>query len=253
MGIHYSSDYDRLIALAGDGMPSHSDGRANVVRQYKQQGRLLDLGCSSGAFLTAMKGPAWELAGIEMSKTMAKRAQDRSGAKVFIGDLMDAPFENDSFDVVTCFHVFEHFYEPHKILKKVWNWLKPGGIFYSMVPNIDSAGFRVFGSYWFALELPRHLFHFSPASIRHLARANGFEEVSIRTHREVFMEESVRYLYEDFFRNLGLRPTTLAKAGELSFPLKVVRKLIRMGIYKPLSSMAGIAGEGESIHFILRK
>src|SRR5215471_17288597 len=58
MGIHYSSDYDRLIALAGDGSPGHSDGRGNVVRRYKQQGRLLDLGCSSGAFLTAMKGPS---------------------------------------------------------------------------------------------------------------------------------------------------------------------------------------------------
>jgi 2-polyprenyl-3-methyl-5-hydroxy-6-metoxy-1,4-benzoquinol methylase len=140
--------------------------------------------------------------------------------------------------VITCFHVFEHFYEPHKILKKVWSWLKPGGIFYSMVPNIDSAGFRVFGSYWFALELPRHLFHFSPASIRHLAKSNDFEEVFINTYREMFIEESVRYMYEDIFRKMGFSPTTLAKAVEPSFPIKVVRKLVRMGIYAPLNSMA---------------
>jgi 2-polyprenyl-3-methyl-5-hydroxy-6-metoxy-1,4-benzoquinol methylase len=93
MGIHYSADYDRLIALAGEGSPAHAIGRREEVLKHKKQGRLLDLGCSSGAFLTAMKSPSWELSGIEMSKAIAKKAEERSGATVFAGDVMDAPLK----------------------------------------------------------------------------------------------------------------------------------------------------------------
>ena len=52
-------------------------------------------------------------------------------------------------------------------------WLKPGGIFYVLVPNVDSAEARVFRSYWHGLEMPRHLFHYSPASLKFLAESAG--------------------------------------------------------------------------------
>ena len=111
--------------------------------------------------------PKWELFGIEMSPDVARRAEKRTGAKIFVGDILDAPFPQGYFDVITCFHVFEHMYQPKEILEKVSYWLKPGGIFYMMVPNIHSAGGRTFKSYWYALELPRHLFHWSPKALRH--------------------------------------------------------------------------------------
>src|ERR1035438_10453930 len=72
----------------------------------------------------------------------------------------------ESFDVITCFDVLEHLYEPRKVMARVGEWLKPGGIFYVLVPNVDSAEARAFGSYWHGLELPRHLFHYSPASLK---------------------------------------------------------------------------------------
>ena len=65
--------------------------------------------------------------------------------------------------------------------------VETGGIFYAMMPNIHSAGARIFGSHWYALELPRHLFHYSPVSLRALAAAAGLEDVSVTTHREVFI------------------------------------------------------------------
>ena len=79
----------------------------------------------------------------------------------------------ESFDVITCFDVLEHLYEPRRVMAKVGEWLKPGGIFYVLVPNVDAAEARVFGSYWHGLELPRHLFHYSPASLKFLAELGG--------------------------------------------------------------------------------
>ena len=102
---------------------------------------------------------------LPMSEDCAKTAEARSGARVFVGNILDAPFPPESFDVITWFDVLEYLYEPRRVMARVSEWLKPGGIFYVLVPNVDSAEARVFRSYWHGLELPRHLFHYSPASL----------------------------------------------------------------------------------------
>jgi SAM-dependent methyltransferase len=197
-------------------------------------------------------GP-WNKYGIEMSEQVADDARARTGAQVFVGDVLEAPFAPDSFDAITCFHVFEHMFQPREVLARVREWLKPGGVFYTMMPNIDSAGSRIFKSYWYALELPRHLFHFSPRSLRALAGSVGLEEVSVRTGREVFIEASVRYIIDEVCRQAGFRRTPLAEAPAPSLPFRVVRKGFRMSILPILNGLASLAGDGESIHAIFRK
>ena len=118
-----------------------------------------------------------------MSAESAKQAQAKSGANVFIGNILDAQFPPETFDVITCFDVFEHLYEPRRVMAKVAEWLKLGGIFYILVPNVDSAEGRVFGTYWHGLELPRHLFHYSPSSLKFLAESAGLQVVSLETWR----------------------------------------------------------------------
>jgi SAM-dependent methyltransferase len=184
---------------------------------------------------------------------VARQAEARTGARVFVGDILEAPFPAGSFDVITCFHVFEHLYQPKEVLTRVLEWLKPGGIFYTMMPSIDSAGARMLGSYWYALELPRHLYHFSPQSLRNLASSVGFEELSITTHRELFIESSVRYILDDILRKVGIRRTPLAQVKPASLPRKAVRKGFRLSILPLLNWLASFAGDGESIHAIFRK
>ena len=105
----------------------------------------------------------------------------------------------ESFDVITCFDVLEHLYDPRRVMAKVGEWLKPGGVFYVLVPNADSAEARVFGSYWHGLELPRHLFHYSPAALKFLAKATGLREVSLETRRNSAVGTSLRYVCDDVF------------------------------------------------------
>ncbi|HVN94215.1 MAG TPA: class I SAM-dependent methyltransferase [Terracidiphilus sp.] len=252
MGEHYGPDYDRWVAAAGDA-PERWSGRVKTIARYRTGGTLLDLGCSSGGFLQAMKSPHWNLYGIEMSDVVARYAESVSGAKVFVGDILEAPFAPASFDVITCFHVFEHLYQPLAVLKKVAEWLKPGGIFYFMVPNIDSAGERIFRSYWYALELPRHLFHFSPRSLQKLAERSGLEQVSLEMHREIFFEKSIRYYLDDKLEHAGFSRAPLAKDRTPGILIRVVRKGFRLTILPVLGWIAALAGDGESIHAVLRK
>jgi SAM-dependent methyltransferase len=252
MGNHYGPDYDRAIAGTGDD-PNHWTSRRDTLLRYKTGGAILDLGCSSGGFLTSVKSPAWKLYGIEMSDSVARRAEANCGAEVFVGDILDAPFAPGSFDAITCFHVFEHLYHPREVLEKVAKWLKPGGIFFTMMPNIDSAGAHIFKSHWYALELPRHLSHFSPTSLRNMANSVGLEEVSLTTDREVFIEYSTRYVLEDALKKIGISRVPLARAKRPSLAWRVVRKMFRLTVLPVLNGMASLAGDGESIHVVLKK
>ncbi len=252
MGKHYSPDYDRSVAAAG-GSPERWTGRVKTIAEYKRGGSLLDLGCSSGGFLQAMKGPAWKLYGIEMSEVVAREAEFATGAQIFVGDILDAPYAPGSFDLITCFHVFEHLYQPQAVLRKVVEWLKPGGIFDVIVPNIDSAGAKVFGSYWYALELPRHLYHYSPKSLTSMAISEGLTPILLRTGREPFIENSCRYLFDDLLRRVGMQRTPLAQAKAPSILSRVVRKTFRLTVLPALNRLTALAGEGEAINGIFQK
>jgi 2-polyprenyl-3-methyl-5-hydroxy-6-metoxy-1,4-benzoquinol methylase len=250
---HYGQDYDRKIAAAGESSPGRWRDRRETLSLHKQGGAILDLGCSSGSFLETLKGGNWDLHGVEMSTESANCALARCGAKVFVGDILDAPFKPASFDAITCFHVFEHLYHPKKVLTKVSEWLKPGGIFYALMPNIDSAGMRVFGSYWYPLELPRHLYHFSPESLSRLAGSVGLEKVSLTTGREVFIEYSAHYMLTDLLKKAGIVRLPLSKHTDASLPRKAVRKMYRLTLHPLLTGMIALAGDGESIHAVFKK
>ena len=159
----------------------------------------------------------------------------------------------ESFDAITCFDVLEHLYEPRRVMARVGEWLKPGGIFYVQVPNVDSAEARVFGSYWHGLELPRHLFHYSPASLKFLAESAGLREVSLETRRNPAVGTSLRYVWDDVFSAVGIRANTrgVPRGGKL--PWRAARKLVRMTVLRACAGDGASWREGGAIHAIFRK
>jgi 2-polyprenyl-3-methyl-5-hydroxy-6-metoxy-1,4-benzoquinol methylase len=251
MHLHYTDAYHILISSAD--APNRWRERKGVLDFHKESGTLLDIGCSSGSFLACMKNGHWRLHGIEMSKECASAAEHRSGAQVFVGDILAATFPPGAFDAITCFDVLEHVYNPRLVMEKVAEWLKPGGVFYVQAPNIDSAESRVFGTYWHGLELPRHISHFSPASLRHLAHASGLDEVSLTTGRNPAVGTSLRYVFDDVFRAVGIQRTPVAYRAEAGLPWRAVRKLVRLTVLRGLLALAPLVGSGESIHAIFRK
>ncbi len=254
MGLHYTEDYHKGIMAGGEGdVASRWKHPRRRIGQYKQGGAILDIGCSSGAFLSTMKGSSWELYGIDMEESTAQRARANTGANVFVGDAVAAPFLPDTFDVITSFDLLEHVYSPREFLTKVFEWLKPGGIYYAMMPNIESWEARLFGSHWYGLELPRHLTHFSPRSLERLMTAVGFEKVSVKTPPVSYVERSIGYLCSSALERVGGSPTPQSRPKQRSIPWRAVRKGIRLAVFEPAAFIGSVAGVGPSLEAVFRK
>ena len=255
MGKHYTEDYHKLIAWAGEASV-HRRWKMQRARifQFKQGGAILDIGCSSGGFLSTMNNGAWQLYGVEMEPSTAERARALSGAKVWVGDVLEAKFAPDSFDVITCFDLLEHIYTPREFLAQVGKWLKPGGIFYTVLPNIDSWEGRTFRTFWYGLELPRHLFHFSPRSLRYLFSLLNFQEMHLGTPAISYVERSLDYVGSGLLAKFGFHATPQAAAQKQS-PLawRAIRKGLRLISVRPLARVAAAAGAGPSMEAVFRK
>jgi SAM-dependent methyltransferase len=249
MSAHYDDDYHRVIATGGETRAaSHWQAQRD-----KQGGAILDIGCSSGGFLSTMKGSEWTLYGIEMEASTAERARQNSRAEVFVGDADKAPYKSGSFDVITCSDVLEHIYDPRRFLTKVLDWLKPDGIFFLVLPNIASWESRLFGGYWYGLELPRHTFHFSPLSLRCVMKIVGFEELTISTPNTTYVERSMGYLWAKFLGTAGFEAVPQSKAPPRGFIFRMVRKALRLTLFAPFGRIASIAGAGGSMVAVFKK
>ena len=137
-------------------------------------GRLLDFGCGSGAYLLAMHRRGWKVVGVDTSIRAVDRIRDELGLPAHAGTLPHLDLEPESFDVITMWHSLEHTHEPAPLLREARYLLAPGGKLIIAVPNIDSLPFRWFGRDWFGLDLPRHLSHFTPATLTQMLQRVGF-------------------------------------------------------------------------------
>lgn len=136
-------------------------------------GRMLEVGCASGAFLHQMASQGWQVQGIEFSEKAAQAAA-QLGYRVHAGPLETAPSPDEPFDLIVGWMVLEHLHDPIGGLKKLHDWAKPGAWLVLSVPNSASLEFGFFKEKWYALQVPTHLHHFTPQTIARVLKASGW-------------------------------------------------------------------------------
>lgn len=157
-------------------------GRRVSWLEGSRRGRLLDIGCGTGTFLVHMRALGWEVAGVEPDPGAVTIAQRLLGTEaIHQGILEEAALPADSFDAITMSHVIEHVPEPVNTLKACMQVLKPGGKLVVLTPNVESLGHRIFSNAWRPLEVPRHLFLFSPYTLGKCAIKAGLKIEGMRT------------------------------------------------------------------------
>lgn len=117
-------------------------------------GRLVDIGCSYGAFLQYAGSKGWDAEGVELSEHTARFAREQRNLKVFTGFVENAAFPSDHFDVITMWDVIEHFDDPVRTLRELDRILRPGGALLIFTLNNKSMLNRI-GALLYSMSLRR--------------------------------------------------------------------------------------------------
>ena len=205
---------------------------------YHGGGRLLDIGCGNGGWLRGMQECGWTVQGVEIDENAARTA-NAAGVPTFCGTLPAARFPDQSFDVVRLHYVFEHLINPAEILNEIRRILKTDGVCYIRVPNIASCTYRWFKQYWYPLDVPRHVFHYTPDTFTRLARQNGLAVQRVK----YYSPPSGFFVSLEFMRREGALPAWLRPVnGERAF---------WRNLWRPLGWLIDRAGQGDIVEFTL--
>jgi 2-polyprenyl-3-methyl-5-hydroxy-6-metoxy-1,4-benzoquinol methylase len=170
---------------------SFLDKIAKLLSQTPEQIRLLDVGCSSGAFLNTAVQLGFRAEGVEPAPKAAATAQ-AAGLNVRQGLLQEAGYADGQFDAITLFEVIEHLQQPLELLQECRRILRPGGILLIGTGNAASWSMAAMGARWEYLHIAKHGGHvsfFSPESIALLGQRAGFSVAALHTRGVRFYEQ----------------------------------------------------------------
>jgi SAM-dependent methyltransferase len=204
-------------------------------------GRILDVGCGAGFFLRALDQSKWTRYGVEISREAAALARRALGDdRVFAGVLKDAAFEDSFFDAVSFWSALEHTNHPRASLAEARRIMKAGGTLILQVPNAASYQARWFRGDWFALDAPRHRYHFTLRTLDHLLRETGFEIYRATFHSKAHNPHALRQSLKS-----KLRADQKASFGRAMFILSIP-------FLKPLDSLMNMARKGATLTLAAR-
>jgi 2-polyprenyl-3-methyl-5-hydroxy-6-metoxy-1,4-benzoquinol methylase len=161
--------------------------------------RLLDVGCGTGEYVASMAALGWRCTGIDISETAVATARRRVPDATFVrGAPGDEKFDGAFFDAVTLWHTLEHVPSPSDVVDWVSRLLVPGGRAVVGVPNFGSLEARLLGRRWIEIDVPGHLFFFTPTTLSALLRDGGFEIERIRPQvHPSSLTESLGFVLDD--------------------------------------------------------
>lgn len=154
--------------------------RLEILRRLTglRSGRLLEVGCGGGLFLSYLREAGYDVEGIELSETDAEYARRRFGLAVAHGTLETEVLERDRYDAILLVYVLEHMLDPHDALARILRTLKPGGWVVLGLPLIDSGQAKLLGARWSAVtEAPRHVMIPSFGGAWRLLEGAGFRDI----------------------------------------------------------------------------
>lgn len=144
-------------------------------------GRVLEVGCGDGMRLTLLSEHGWIPEGQDVDATAVENSRKSTGLTVHLGEIDTIGLEHNGYDAVVMNHVLEHVPDPRSLLVECKQLLRPDGKLVVVVPNFSGRGRSIFGPAWVGIDPPRHLYHFSPPSLKRLASLAGLPGAKIFT------------------------------------------------------------------------
>ncbi|MCR4337866.1 MAG: class I SAM-dependent methyltransferase [Candidatus Omnitrophica bacterium] len=163
------------------------------IERYQKTGKLLDVGCSMGVFLSEAVKKGWQVEGLEPSLWCVQQGEKLFNLRINQGTVRNLKdLFKEEFDVVTMWDVLEHVDDPMETLKLCRNVLKKEGLFVFSTVDMGSLFARMMGKKWPWL-MKMHIYYFDRKNIRQYLEKAGFEVLSIEVYKHTISFDYLLY------------------------------------------------------------
>lgn len=145
--------------------------------------KIMDIGCGAGGFLMAAHARGWETCvGIDVNERYSSIYRESTGVQFVQSSFEELNHEHlgNDYDVITMWNVLEHIYDLQSVLGSITTMLKPGGLLFIMVPNVESLATRLIREKSATFNW-KHVSHFSPMSLEALMSRHGLKTELLET------------------------------------------------------------------------
>lgn len=219
--------------------------------------KVLEVGCSTGHFLAALKGIVKERVGLELSQDAVDFIKKKLDFKIYSQPIEEVDIKEGPFDLIVSMQVIEHTQDPLAFVKNIARYLKPNGYLYLELPNIDNALFATYQipAYKEFYYVEPHLWYFSSETLKLLLDKAGFRG-NIKTVQRYNFLNHLYWLFcnkpQDNFV-IGNSTPVLVQKGNVN---KIIKKDLNDFIKKVDSEYKQILIKhniGESLAFLGKK
>ena len=147
--------------------------KIKIADQLTTDKNILDYGCGTGHFLSEAKKNNWKIKGIEPNESARQLANKQLGGHVF-PTLVELD-KNEKYSIITLWHVLEHILDLSTTLGVLKSLLSKDGSLIIAVPNPESYDAQYYKEYWAGYDVPRHLYHFTPKSLKKLIQKHNLK------------------------------------------------------------------------------
>ena len=147
-----------------------------LLCRLSESASVLEVGCGSGHLAAYLKQRGFDIEVTDIDQKLLDEIKNVHRVSGYRGSLEDIKFAK-TYDAVLFNNVLEHLPDPLKTLRRAEQLLNPGCCIFIEVPNIDSFQFKIFKESWFPLQIPQHLYHFSPETINSISLKANLEKV----------------------------------------------------------------------------
>ncbi len=156
-------------------------GRLDRLVPFIKTGKLLDVGCAAGFFMSEADKRGWQVSGVDVSSFAVEYTRSRFGFEASVGSLLELDLPTAGYDLVTLWDVIEHVPDPKAYITEIARLVRPGGVFALATPDVGSIPARLAGRRWVGYKLSEeHVYYFSIKTLTRMLNEAGFDVVNVR-------------------------------------------------------------------------
>lgn len=206
-----------------------------LIKVQQPFGRVLDVGCGTGEFLSYLLGRGYLVSGVEPN--LHAREQAIANYSISVVPALEQVAGTENFQVVTLWHVLEHVPDLRATFKRLFALLADHGLLVIAVPDRESWDASYYRDKWAAWDVPRHFSHFRKKDAERLLHEHGFELITVR---RMWMDALYISMLSEAYRGTS-KPVALLKGALIGSWSNLVSAFTG----RPTSSSLFIARKGK--------